>query len=154
MSRLSRVDKFIVAAFLLSFAVLFTLSAQPARQGTRPVSINGTWQIKPQVLSGTGTVDLAALPGGPPPGYDVYLCNMWVSTDGTANTITVFDKQTTPVGFLQTIPIAANTTYPVVVVGIADQACPWFPNGITVAAGTGGHLSVHASGKYIKGPPF
>ena len=141
----------------LVLAVMSLLEAGRARaqspNGTRPISLSNPWQIKPQVLTGTSAVNLCSLPGGPPCGKDVYLCGGDVNTGSTATTVSIFDSQSTPVGFLQTVAIAANTTYPMPI-GPAAQTCRWFPAGMAVTAGNANALTIEFNGFWYAGPPL
>ena len=137
---------------LLKVSLLNHVHAQ-GLNGTRPSSLSNPWQIKPQVLTTTSAVNVCSLPGGPQCGKDVYLCGGDANTAATATTVSLFDIQVTPAGFLQAVPIAANTTYPIPI-GPQDQTCRWFPGGLTVQAGNANALTVEFSGKAYLGPPL
>jgi hypothetical protein len=146
-----------IGALCVALAIVqpwsYGVHAQSGLNGTRPASLSNPWEIKPQVLTVSTAVNVCSLPGGPQCGKDVYLCGGDANTAATATTVSLFDLQVTPAGFLQAVPIAANTTYPIPI-GPQDQTCRWFPGGLTVQAGNANALTVELSGKYWSGAPL
>lgn len=145
---------FIIGAFLLglgSFLIAPSINAQ-----SKPTSIGNTFQIKPQLLTTTGAIAIDLLPGGPPTGKDIYVCWIDMNTNGTATSVTIADKQGTPVNYATSVAIAANTLYsPMGPNASSDQPCRWFPGGLTITAGNANALSVYISGKWWNGKtPF
>lgn len=121
--------------------------AQPAGSTVR------TWEIPPTLLTVSTKVDLCSLPGGPVPctlsNPAVRLCNARAGAT-TATTITLCDKQVTPVCFWNAVPIAANSTYDPMVPNFApNTVCELWPNGVTITAGNANTLVFQARGTYV-----
>lgn len=136
-------------ATLFAFAFLAGLAFFDARaQDTRPAKLTNSWQIKPVLIATASAVDLCNLVGAPPCGRDVYVCWMDAATNSTASTISLADKQSTPVYEMNAVPIAANTLYSGINEGPADQTCRYFPGGVTITVGNANVVSIHMSGKY------
>ena len=132
------------------------LQAQNSNTSTAPLTINQTFQIKPQLLTVGTAVDLCSLPGGPPCHKDVYVCYSAFFTGSNATTITTADEQGSPVTHDNAIAIAANSRY-IVQAGIAgDSSCigEWYPGGMTITAGNANYLTVYVRGKWWGGAPL
>ena len=145
----------VIAGVCIAFVLLLGGLSLVVHAQTKPTTISNTWQIKPTIIATTSAVDISTLPGGPPPGKDVYACWIDAGTAGTATTLTIADKQGTPVNFATAVPIAANSVYSPVLQGPSDQACRWFPGGMVITVANANTLSIYASGKWWNGPaPF
>ncbi|MDE2102137.1 MAG: hypothetical protein KGL39_33130 [Patescibacteria group bacterium] len=135
--------------------LLFLALAAAIHAQTAPTNISNTFQIKPQLLTTTSTVDICSLPGGPPCHKDVYVCWFSAYTGSTPTTITTADEQASAITHDNAISIAANTRYNLVA-GVDSQSCvgEWFPGGMTITAANANALTIYIRGKWWSGPPL
>ena len=115
---------------LIALALLGGLSLAPARADMTyfgQAAASGDVQIKPQAVPTSSTVVTS---------YDAWLSTITITnTTGSAVTVTVADQQASPVKLLNSVSIAANTTY---VVTFPAKKEYWLPGGFTIQAGGSG----------------
>ena len=166
MNKINKLDVLIVCFALLScwVIVLVAMHATPAEaqlqptaqatnaNSTAPRDVYNTFQIKPQLLTGTSTVTLCGLAGGPPCGRDVYVCWMDVANGSTATTITVQDAQTSAQYFANAVALAANTST-VLINASPSAGCVgrWFPGGMTFSVANANTATIYIQGKWWAG---
>lgn len=82
----------------------------------KPSSFTAEYQVKPQLVP-TSPTDIVTT--------DAYLTGGTLSSDSTAGTCTISDKQGSPLPALKAVSLAANTIY---VIPFTNR---WMPGGIT-----------------------
>lgn len=101
----------------------------------RPNSFQVGWQITPVAVP-TSPTDVLVQTGG------IYLdLAILTNTTGAAIPCTIQDKQGSPLAFLSSVSVAANTTFVIAAQG------RWFPGGITWSC-TGVGVIGYLAGKY------
>lgn len=101
----------------------------------RPAALATFWQITPALVP-VSAADVVA--------FDVYVDQITLSNvSGAAVTVTIKDKNSSPLSFLEAVSIAANSAYVI--------ACPggrYFPGGINWVASSGTAIVGYIAGRY------
>ena len=118
-------------------------------------SLTRDWAIKAQAIP-TSATDIAAMvtDGNPAGGQTLSVCQLDISVapGASAINITVRDNQSTPVYFLNAVPItptsaSQGTTWPSIIRASSPLGCKVFTNGMTILASATG-ASIVASGRW------
>jgi hypothetical protein len=125
---------------LIKIIALFALLASAVEAQSLTQIFTGpktnSWLIDPVYLPTVATDLLVA---------DTFVCVLQVTNEGADTTITITDKQTTPVALLAGPTISSKQTWFVININPATGPCRKFKGGIRASAGTA-NVSIYMSG--------
>lgn len=122
-----------IAVVLAVMVLLLQGAVTQIYQGTR----QNSWVITPQFLPNVAADAVT---------HTTFVCYLeFVNQTGGAVTITILDKQGSPMPMFQTASIAANSTWIALQLNPAT-GCRYFPNGINWVASAANSVSVSMNG--------